>query len=132
MKIQDLSRRDFLKLASLASFSSVIPRQMVQQSEKPNIIVVVFDAWSANNIGLYGYLRQTMPKLAALAEKAIVYHNHYAAGPWTVPGTASLLTGTYPWTHRCISMDQIQIADAGKQSLPADEGGRLCFGGGYP
>ncbi|MFN2144080.1 MAG: sulfatase, partial [Anaerolineales bacterium] len=109
MKIQELSRRDFLKLASLVSFSSLLPRQTVPQSEKPNILVVVFDAWSAKNIELYGYPRQTMPKLSALADKAIVYHNHYAAGPWTVPGTASLLTGTYPWTHRCISMDQIQI-----------------------
>jgi arylsulfatase A-like enzyme len=29
-----------------------------------------------------------------------VYHNHYAGGNYTTPGTASLLTGTLPWTHR--------------------------------
>jgi arylsulfatase A-like enzyme len=38
-----------------------------------------------------------------LAEKAFVYHNHYANGNFTVPGTSSLLTGLRPWTHRAIN-----------------------------
>jgi choline-sulfatase len=109
MSNKNFSRRDFLKLASLASLSTIAPRRMVQESQKPNIIVVVFDAWSAKNVGFLGYPRNTMPKLAKLAEKAIVYHNHCAAGPWTIPGTSSLLTGTYLWTHRCYDQAQIQI-----------------------
>ncbi|MBN2044104.1 MAG: sulfatase-like hydrolase/transferase [Anaerolineales bacterium] len=111
MESLNLSRRDFLKLAALASFSSIVPIQMIRQSQKPNIIMVVFDAWSAKNIGFLGYPRQTMPKLAKLADKAIVYHNHYAAGPWTIPGTSSLLTGTYPWTHHCISQEVVQLVN---------------------
>jgi arylsulfatase A-like enzyme len=35
-------------------------------------------------------------------ERAHVYHNHYSTGGFTNPGTASLLTGTYPWTHRAL------------------------------
>jgi len=35
-----------------------------------------------------------------LSERAIVYHNHHAGGSFTTPGTASILTGTLPWTHR--------------------------------
>ncbi|MBN1449439.1 MAG: sulfatase-like hydrolase/transferase [Anaerolineales bacterium] len=70
----------------------------------PNIIVLVFDACSAENISLYGYPRNTMPNLDAFAEKAIVYHNHYSAGRFTTPGTASLLTGLYPWSHRALSL----------------------------
>ena len=31
------------------------------------------------------------------------YHSHYASGNFTIPGTSSLLTGTYPWTHRAIN-----------------------------
>jgi arylsulfatase A-like enzyme len=31
-----------------------------------------------------------------------VYHNHHAGGNFTTPGTASLLTGTFPWTHRAL------------------------------
>jgi len=64
---------------------------------------IVFDALSASNIALNGYPRETMPNLTSLAERAIVYHNHYAGGNFTTPGTATLLTGTLPWTHRAIN-----------------------------
>jgi hypothetical protein len=67
-----------------------------------NVIVVVFDAFSAYNISLYGYRRETMPNLARLAGRAIVYHNHFAGSNFTTSGTASLLTGTLPWTHRAL------------------------------
>jgi arylsulfatase A-like enzyme len=68
--------------------------------DKPNLLVIVFDALSAYNVSLYGYPRQTTPNLDRLTERAIVYHNHFASGNFTTPGTASLLTGTLPWTHR--------------------------------
>ena len=67
-----------------------------------NVLLVVFDAWSAYNLSLYGYARETMPQLAALSKRAIVYHHHLAAGNFTTPGTASLLTGTLPWTNRAM------------------------------
>lgn len=68
--------------------------------QNKNVLVVVFDAFSARHVSMYGYQRDTMPNLARLAERAVVYHNHYAGGSFTTPGTASLLTGTLPWTHR--------------------------------
>jgi arylsulfatase A-like enzyme len=106
---QSVTRRDFLKLASLASLSYLTaplskPFHRNLQGKLPNIIVLVFDAWSAENVSLYGYPRPTMPNLEAFAEHAIVYHNHYSAGSYTTPGTASLLTGLYPWTHRAFSL----------------------------
>ncbi|GAB4503020.1 MAG: sulfatase-like hydrolase/transferase [Anaerolineales bacterium] len=102
-----ITRRDFLKLAGLLPLSIAAPRFMDwpktsgQFQDKPrNVIIVVFDALSAHDISLYGYQRDTMPNLSSLAERAIVYHNHYAGGNFTVPGTASLLTGAQPWSHR--------------------------------
>lgn len=101
-----ITRRDFLKLAGLLPISVAAPRlanslPSGQQTGNPqNVIIVVFDAFSARNISMYGYQRATTPNLARLAERAIVYHNHYAGGNFTAPGTASLLTGTLPWTHR--------------------------------
>jgi len=98
---EKLSRRDFLKLASLVPAAYFLPPTLIgsEKNNLPNIIVLVFDAWSAKNVSLYGYPRKTMPNLERLAEKAIVYHNHYAAGHFTVPGTAGLLTGTLLWQH---------------------------------
>jgi arylsulfatase A-like enzyme len=60
----------------------------------------VFDALSAKNLSQYGYGRETMPNLGRLAERAVVYHNHYAGANFTSPGIATLLTGTLPWTNR--------------------------------
>ncbi len=107
-----LSRREFLNISSLLALSSLIHSdQRDNQTHQPNIVIVLFDAWSARNMSLYGYPRLTTPHLTQLADRAIVYHNHYASAPWTVPGTASLLTGTLPWTHRAIDISQNQIIE---------------------
>ncbi len=102
------SRRDFLKFAGLLSLNLAAPQLLLRPGKSelgtgPNVMIVVFDAFSALNISLYGYGRQTMPNLARIADKGTVYHQHYANGPFTTPGTASLLTGTLPWTHRALS-----------------------------
>lgn len=100
------TRRDFLKLGgmlplSLAArpLSGLLPAS-VPAGTGPNVLVVIFDALSALNVQMYGYARETMPNLERLAKRAIVYHQNYAGSNFTSPGTASLLTGTLPWTHR--------------------------------
>src|SRR5688500_15250788 len=103
-KFRGLSRREFLKLISLPPvgiFSRPLSRlTKVLNPDSPNIIIIVFDAWSQHHVSLYSYPRQTMPNLEKFAEKATVYHNHYSTGTFTTPATASLLTGLYPWSHR--------------------------------
>jgi arylsulfatase A-like enzyme len=102
-----LNRRDFLKLAGSLPLSLTLPPlartfrplQPLQEAGK-NVLIIVFDAFSAYHLPIYGYARNTTPNIARLAERAIVYHNHYAGGNFTTPGTASLLTGTLPWLHR--------------------------------
>jgi hypothetical protein len=74
----------------------------LNQTDRANILIVVYDAFSAHNISMYGYQRETTPNLSRLADRALVYHNHYAGCNFTTPGTASLLTGTLPWTHRAL------------------------------
>jgi arylsulfatase A-like enzyme len=107
---KQVTRRDFLKLAGMLPLSVVAPRvitslQSVQEFGKSqNVLIIVFDAFSAYNISLYGYQRETTPNFARLAERAVVYHNHYAGGNFTPTGTASLLTGTLPWTHRAFGL----------------------------
>lgn len=97
----NITRRDFLKLAGLLPLSIALPSvSQSTETDKQNVIIFVFDALSAHNISLYGYPRKTMPNLVRLAEKAVVYHNHHAGGNFTTPGTASLLTGVLPWSHR--------------------------------
>jgi arylsulfatase A-like enzyme len=106
-----ISRRSFLKMAGAAAptlfFSNLVSwadRNLNQENTlQPNIIVLLFDAMSARNLSVYGYPRLTSPNLERFAERATVYHSHYSSGNYTIPGVASLLTGTYPWTHRAIN-----------------------------
>lgn len=105
-----ISRRDFLKTSAalaagtaFAGAARLLSSAHSQSSSKPNILLFVFDAMSARNLSLYGYERETTPNLKKFAEHASVYHRHYAAGNFTTSGTASMLTGLYPWTHRGIT-----------------------------
>ncbi len=108
---KQLNRRDFLKLVSMTSGSLLLSRLArpifdvhAQGSQTlPNIVIFVFDAMSARNLSLLGYPRQTTPNLEKFAEHATVYHAHQSGGNFTTPGTASLLTGMYPWTHRAFN-----------------------------
>jgi arylsulfatase A-like enzyme len=105
---QQISRRDFLKLAGAMYLASGMPAVHLNPTQPadsglPNILVVVFDAFSARHIQFHGYNRPTTPNLSKFAERATVFHNHYAGGNYTFPGTSSLLTGTYPFTHRAFN-----------------------------
>lgn len=100
-----LSRRDFLKL--LAIMPALLTEGRVAKGIRsgkghPNVIILVCDAMSARHLSLYGYPRKTSPNMERFASHATVYHSHYSGGNFTATGTASLLTGTYPWTHRAL------------------------------
>ena len=103
-----MDRREFAKLVSTLPLLGLSPQWLSppeQYSGQPaeNVLLLVFDAWSAHDVSLYGYQRSTMPELERLAQRAVVFHHHHAGGPFTSPGTASLLTGLYPWSHRAFN-----------------------------
>ena len=121
---QNPSRRDFLKLAGLMPLSLASPQLLKMlaafgsaQTAGQNVLVVVFDAFSGLNLSLAGYTRETTPNLARLASRAIVYHNHYAGSNFTTPGTATLLTGTLPWTHRALQAKNLVTAPFQQKNL---------------
>ncbi|HEY6019278.1 MAG TPA: sulfatase-like hydrolase/transferase, partial [Candidatus Paceibacterota bacterium] len=125
-----ISRREFLKLnaaiAASAAVSGISPILSSARSStsRPNILVFVFDAMSALHLSLYGYARKTTPNLERFAERASVYHQHYSAGNFTTSGTASMLTGMYPWTHRAFTyrgMVDRALADRNLFHLIGDE-----------
>ena len=108
MSTQKIDRREFLKLSG-SLVASYLGSQILHTDTHPsifhandtkNVLIFVFDALPSRQMSLYGYDRSTTPFFKKLAGQALVYHNHYATGNFTVPGTTSLLTGTLPWTHR--------------------------------
>jgi arylsulfatase A-like enzyme len=113
MRPERLTRRDFLKTLSILPFltmdlsflsgRALQPTRSAQQ-DSPNILILLFDTLSAKHMSLYGYPRKTTPNITKFAERATVFHRHYAGGNFTTPGTASLLTGVYPWSHRALHL----------------------------
>jgi arylsulfatase A-like enzyme len=132
-----LNRRDFLKLASALSASAAfrnIPGLVnalpPQQDKKPNILIFVFDAMSAGHLSLYNYPRNTAPNLENFAERSFVYHSHFSAGNFTTTGVASMLTGSYPWTHRALNYRGLvkrSLVGNNLFSLVGDEYTRIGF-----
>ncbi|MEN8241913.1 MAG: sulfatase-like hydrolase/transferase [Chloroflexota bacterium] len=109
-QVSTLTRREILKLLSLSPLLA-LPGSTNQEvatsndSNLPNIVVLVFDAWSARHMPFYGYPRNTMPNLSKFLERATVYHSHHSAALFTSPGTASILTSRYPWNHRAFNFN---------------------------
>ena len=132
-----ISRRDFLKTSltlaastMYAGASRILSSAHSQRVGKPNILIFVFDAMSARHLSLYGYPRKTTPNLEKFAEHASVYHNHHSAGNFTTSGTASMLTGLYPWTHRAINyrgMIDRSIEDRNFFNMVGSEYTRVAF-----
>lgn len=109
-----MGRREFLKSALALSLVSLVDGKpdldtgsdnLSDSQAAPNVLSLLFDTLSAKHISTYGYPRETMQHLTRFAQQATVYHAHYSGGNYTTPGTASLLTGTYPWTHRAFNMN---------------------------
>ena len=105
------SRRDALKLMGAIAANALlvggrpwIDSIQTNESGKPNLIILVIDTLSARHMSLYGYERPTTPNFERFASRASVYHSHYSGGNFTTPGTATILTGRYPWGHRAINL----------------------------
>jgi len=103
-----ISRRDFLKFSSVFLGATIFSHSKFHSNEqsiqRPNIIILIFDAMSANNLSIYGYPRKTTPNFERFSNRATVYHSNYAAANFTSPGTATLLTGMEPWKHRAFNL----------------------------
>jgi arylsulfatase A-like enzyme len=127
-----VNRRDILKLLGGVSAGLALNR-LASQSEKnvqPNIFIIVLDALTTHSMSLYGHIRTTTSNLDKFAQSATVYHNHYSAATFTTPGTASLLTGMYPWTHRAVNYRGLvkrAYADRNIFHLIGDQYKRIAF-----
>ena len=73
------------------------------------IFLITVDTLRADHISLYGYPRQTSPRLDALAALGVVFADAIAQWPKTGASFASMFTGQYPQTtgsrsrRRCAS-----------------------------
>ena len=84
------------------SFDSMPPARRFEPSAsaKPNVVLISFDALTAQDMSLYGYRLPTTPQFERLARRSYNFVNFASTSDFTTPAVASLLTGQYPLTNR--------------------------------
>ena len=89
------------------------PSVVVSQENPRRIVLVFVDTLRPDHMGLYGYERDTTPRLGAWAEQATVFTEARSVAPWTLPSARTLLTGMQPesWGH--VDTLQERLAEAG-------------------
>ncbi|MDA1260037.1 MAG: sulfatase [Planctomycetota bacterium] len=75
-----------------------LPRRS-SRAKGANVVLVLIDTLRADGLGTLGNPRPVSPELDALAQRGVVFERAYSPAPWTVPSTASLLTGLTPPEH---------------------------------
>jgi arylsulfatase A-like enzyme len=75
-----------------------VPRQAATVAA-PNVLLLVVDTLAAGRTSLFGRARDTTPHLRELATRGLSFTRAISPSSWTMPATASLLTGLPPNTH---------------------------------
>jgi len=89
----------------------LVPRE-ASSPDAPNLLVLCVDTLAAGRLSAYGYGRETSPRLAALAAGGTLFEAAQAPSSWTLPSTASLLTGLSPNTHGVLGDTRSYLMDS--------------------
>lgn len=68
-------------------------------SNTRNVVLILTDTLRADYLSCYGHDWNTSPVLDKLAEGGALFDRHISQSTWTLPATASVLTGLYPSSH---------------------------------
>ncbi len=109
---------------------------------RPHIVLLDLDTLRADRLGCYGAPRDTSPRIDAwAAEQAVLFEDCMASSSWTLPSTATLLTGLLPYQHgvdrpslRLSPQHQPlaqRLADAGYETWGVAEGGYVSASFGF-
>jgi arylsulfatase A-like enzyme len=93
-------------------------KTLLADINRPNIILVTFDALTARNMSVYGYNRETTPFISEWAKNAYTFTKAQAESTYTAPTIASLMTGKRVWTHQLYQPHGYKIINANKENLP--------------
>jgi arylsulfatase A-like enzyme len=87
-------------------------------SSQPNIIILGTDGLNADNMTIYGYERDTTPRIAELAQDSLVAENNFPNSSNSAGSVVSMLTSKLPTeTHLVYAPDILTGANA-YQHLP--------------
>jgi arylsulfatase A-like enzyme len=85
-----------------------------------NVLLIIIDTLRADHLGYWGYERNTTPTLDSLAHSGTAWMQTQAQSSWTLPSTASILTGLTPRQHGARTSERRMYGLA--SSLPTLQG----------
>jgi arylsulfatase A-like enzyme len=121
---------------------AVTGRSADKAEGRPHIVVLDIDTLRADRLGCYGHTRNTTPRLDDwAAANATVYRDVVAASNWTLPSTASMLTGLSVQQHGMLRAPRVlgeatptlatRLRQAGYQTFGMVEGGYVSASFGF-
>ncbi len=93
----------------------VVPFEVERQRRSPghpNVVLIVIDTLRADRLGLYGHQRPVSPVIDSLGERGLVFERAHSTTAWTVPSTASILTGMSPAEHGIGIAESYYLSDS--------------------
>ncbi len=85
--------------AQLVELPRPKPASVDASSGARSVLMIVIDTLRQDHLSMYGYGRETTPRLDRWAASGVVFEQATAASSWTLPSHASIFTGLYPRTH---------------------------------
>jgi arylsulfatase A-like enzyme len=102
----------------LSKPSHVVKAATSEPRPKSNIVLITFDALSAEDLSVYGYRLPTTPNIDAFARDATVFTNFYSTSTFTTPAISTMLTGGYPSETHIHQLQSHLSAENVDKSLP--------------
>lgn len=87
----------FAVLLAVAAF----PLLTTCAAERPNVLIILADDCTYNDLPAYGGVNAKTPNLDRLAEQGLTFNSAYLASAMCQPCRAELYTGQYPLTNGC-------------------------------
>lgn len=66
---------------------------MFLKNKRPNVVLIIFEGWSADVVGSLSDLKDITPEFDSLASKGILFTNQYCSGIVSAQGICAILSG---------------------------------------
>ncbi len=91
---------------------------LILKNKGPNIVFIVIDACRPDNLGCYGYSKNTSPNIDKIAGDGILFENAFSSVCVTDSSLTTMFSGRYPLTHGILAhgldVTDRQIQDLGQ------------------
>ncbi|MCE2810500.1 MAG: sulfatase-like hydrolase/transferase [Planctomycetaceae bacterium] len=98
------------RLMALILLSLCTRYALAENSQKPNIVLIVSDDQAWTDYGFMGHPHLKTPHLDRLASESLIFRRGYVPSSLCCPSLATILTGRFPHQHKITSNDPPIVA----------------------